>query len=227
VFFISFCNSMMKNYLTEALGTFFLVLVIGLVVASGSEFAPIAIGTALMVMVYAGWHVSGGHYNPAVTLGLSIAGKSPWSQAIPYMISQLIGAFLASGISYRLVGQNLIVSPAITTSSLTAIVAELLFTFALVYVVLNTACTKATEGNSYYGLAIGLTVMAAAFAVWWISWWAFNPAVAAGPQLFDLLMWGTSISSIWVYLIGCFAWWSLAALRYTMINKDKGFKLFD
>lgn len=209
----------MKNYLTEALGTFFLVLVIGLTVATGSEFAPIAIGSALMIMVYAGGHVSGGHYNPAVTLGLTMAGKLPSSQTIPYMISQLFGAFIASFVSYMLIGQNLIVTPGAEVGSMTAILAEVIFTFALVYVVLNTACTKATDGNSNYGLAIWFTVMVAAFAVGWISWGAFNPAVAVGPQLFDFVMGGTSISMIWIYLIGCFAGGALAALRYNMINK--------
>lgn len=209
----------MKNYLTEALWTFFLVLVIGLAVASGSEFAPLAIGTILMVMVYAGGHISGGHYNPAVTLGLTLAWKSPIKEAVPYMISQLVGAFIAAAVSYILVGQNLIVAPA--SSSLQAILAEVIFTFALVYVVLNVACTKATEGNSYYGLAIWLTVMTAAYAAGGISWWAFNPAVAAGPQLFDLFMWGMSISTIWIYIIACFWGWALAALRYNMINSKK------
>jgi aquaporin Z len=209
----------MKNYLTESLGTFFLVLVIGLAVSSGSEFAPIAIGTILMVMVYAWGHISGGHYNPAVTLWLTIAWKSPVKEAIPYMISQLIGAFVAAAVSYILVGQNLIVAPA--SSSIQAILAEVIFTFALVYVVLNVACTKATEGNSYYGLAIWFTVMASAYAAWGISGWAFNPAVAAGPQLFDLIMGGTSLSNIWIYLIACFGGWTLAALRYNMINDKK------
>ncbi len=209
----------MKNYLTEALWTFFLVLVIGLTVASGSEFAPLAIWSVLMVMVYAGGHISGWHYNPAVTLGLTIAGKSPVKEAVPYMVSQLIGAFVAAIVSYILVGQNLIVAPA--SSSLQAILAEVIFTFALVYVVLNTAATKATEGNSNYGLAIWFTVMVGAYAAGGISGWAFNPAVAVGPQLFDLVMGGMSISTIWIYLIACFGGWALAALRYNMINSKK------
>lgn len=207
----------MKNYLTEALGTFFLVLVIWLVVASGNSLAPLAIGTILMVMVYAGGHISGGHYNPAVTLWLAIAGKSPVTQAIPYVISQVIWAFLASAVSYYLVGQALIVGPA--SSAIHAIIAEFIFTFALVYVVLNVACTKATDGNSNYGLAIWFTVMTGAFAVGDISWWAFNPAVAIGAQLFDLLVGGISIANIWIYLIACFGGWALAAIRYNTINK--------
>lgn len=210
---------MMKNYLTEALGTFFLVLVIWLVVASGTEFAPLAIWSILMIMVYAGGHISWWHYNPAVTLWLTIAGKVKWSEAVPYMVAQFIGAFIAAAVSYVLMRQPLLINPMPDTSMFSAILAELIFTFALVYVVLNTAATKSTEGNSYYWLAIGLTVMVGAFAVWWLSGGAFNPAVAVGPQFFDLIVGGSSLSSVWIYLIGCFGWWVLAALRYLMVNK--------
>ncbi len=209
----------MKNYLTEALGTFFLVLVIWLTVSTGSEFAPLAIGSILMVMVYAGGYISGWHYNPAVTLWATIAGKLPSKEAIPYMISQIIWAFLAAIVNYVLVGEVLIVAPA--SWSLQAIIAELIFTFALVYVVLNTAASEATEGNSNYGLAIWFTVMTAAYAVGGISGWAFNPAVAVGPQLFDLIKWGMSIWTVWIYLVACFWGAILAALRYNFINNNK------
>lgn len=207
----------MKNYLTEALWTFFLVLVIWLTVASGSEFAPLAIWSVLMVMVYAGGYISGGHYNPAVTLWATLAGKLSSKETIPYIISQIIWAFLAAAVSYVLVGQTLVVAPA--SSPIHAIIAELIFTFALVYVVLNTAATEATEWNSNYGLAIWFTVMIGAYAAGGISGWAFNPAVAVGPQLFDLIMGGMSISTVWIYLIACFGGWALAALRYNMIKE--------
>lgn len=207
----------MKNYLTEALWTFFVVLVIWLVVSQASEFAPLAIWSALMVMIYAWGHISWGHYNPAVTVGFALANKMSWNKAIWYIISQLIGAFIAAIVSYLLVGQALIVEP-IAVSRI-AILAELIFTFALVYVVLNTAATKATEGNSFYGLAIGFTVMIWAFAVGGISGWAFNPAVAFGPQLWDVIQGWSSLNSLWIYVIGCFGGGILASLRYTMINK--------
>lgn len=206
----------MKNYFTEALGTFFLVLVIWLVVAQANEFAPLAIWTILMVMVYAGGHISGAHYNPAVTVGLALSDKISWTQAWRYIVAQLIGAFLAAWISFLFVGQTLVVEPA--ASSRIAILAELIFTFALVYVVLNVAATKANDGNSFYGLAIWFTVMAAAFAVGGISGGAFNPAVAFGPQLFDAIQGGSSIGSIWIYIIGCFGGGALAALRYNAVN---------
>lgn len=207
----------MKNYVTEALWTFFLVLVIGLVTVNSPELAPLAIGSILMVMVYAWGHISGAHYNPAITVWFAFANKMSWNKAFGYIISQCIGAFLAAIISYLLVGQALIVEP--TATPRIAIVAEIIFTFALVYVVLNTAATKTTEGNSFYGLAIGFTVMVGAFAVGGISGGAFNPAVAFGPELFDAIQWWSSLSSIWIYIIGCFGGGILAALRYTMINK--------
>ena len=207
----------MKNYLTEALWTFFLVLVIWLVVAQASEFAPLAIWAVLMVMVYAWGHISGAHYNPAITVGFALAEKMSWNKAIWYIVSQLIGAFLAAIVSYVLVGQALVVEP--SSVSRIAILAELIFTFALVYVVLNTAATKATEGNSFYGLAIGFTVMVWVFAVWGISGGALNPAVAFGPQLWDVIQGWSSLSSLWIYVIGCFGGGILASLRYTMINK--------
>ncbi len=206
----------MKNYVTEALWTFFLVLVIWLVVAQASEFAPLAIWAILMVMVYAGGHISGAHYNPAVTVWLALSDKISWNKAGGYILAQLIGAFLASWISYLLVGQSLVIEP--TATSRIAILAEIIFTFALVYVVLNVAATKTTEGNSYYGLAIWFTVMVGAFAVWGISGGAFNPAVAFGPQLFDAIQGGSSIASIWVYIIGCFGGGALASLRYNAVN---------
>ena len=108
-----------------------------------------------------------------------------WNKAIGYIISQLIGAFLAAIVSYLLVGQALVIEPVATPRI--ALLAEIIFTFALVYVVLNTAATKATEGNSFYGLAIGFTVMVGAFAVGGISGGAFNPAVAFGPELWDAM----------------------------------------
>ena len=78
-----------------------------------------------------------------------------------------------------------------------ALLAEFLFTFALVYVVLNVATAKGTEGNSFYGLAIGFTVVAGAYAVGSVSGGAFNPAVAVGGSIMNIFAWG----NIWIYLV--------------------------
>src|SRR5262245_8249069 len=152
----------MKNYLTEAIGTFFLVLVIGLAVLGGSTVAPMAIGSALMVMVYMGGHISGGHYNPAVTLALTMRGKAPASQFLPYVISQLLGATAAAFAVYLILGQTFSVAPGTEVTALEALAVEVLFTFALALVVLNVATHPKVANNSFYGLAIGFTVAAGA-----------------------------------------------------------------
>jgi len=92
----------MKNYLTEMIGTFFLVLTVGLCVVSGTDFAPLAIGSSLMIMVYMGGHISGGHYNPAVSLAVMMRGKLDGKELIPYWVSQLVGAILA-GVAVKLI----------------------------------------------------------------------------------------------------------------------------
>jgi aquaporin Z len=202
----------MGKYLTELIGTFFLVLTIGLSIAADTPVAPLAIGTALMVMVYMGGHISGGHYNPAVTLGVLLRGKIEGGEAIKYMIYQIVGALLAALISYWLVDGTFAPQPA--GGTMQALVAELLFTFALVLVVLNTATADETAGNSYFGLAIGFTVMAGAFAAGDISGAAFNPAVGVGSIVIDSVIGDGSFGDIWIYLLGPFAGGALAAVVF-------------
>ena len=184
----------MNKYLMELVGTFFLVFTIGCtVVGNGAgALAPLAIGSALMVMVFAGGHISGGHYNPAVTLGVWLRGKCETKDVAPYMVSQIIGAVLAA-LAVKYLKTGVAVTP-MSLSTLPALLAEFLFTFALVFVVLNTATAKGTAGNSFYGLAIGFTVMCGDFAVGNISGGAFNPAVAVGISVMRLAEW----PSIWV-----------------------------
>lgn len=206
----------MAKYITELIGTFFLVFTVGCTVIAGGAgvIPPLAIGAALMVMVFAGGHVSGGHYNPAVTLGVWIRGRCPAGDVVPYWISQGIGALLAAAaVSYVKAGasvrpMSLAVGP--------ALLAEFLFTFALVYVVTNVATAKATAGNAFYGLAIGMTVMAGAFAVGNISGGAFNPAVALGITVMGLSAW----ANLWVYLAASFAGAGAAALVFRALNPD-------
>ena len=98
-----------------------------------------------------------------------------------------------------------------------ALLAEFLFTFALVYVVLNTATAEGTSGNSFYGLAIGMTVMTGAFAVGDISGGAFNPAVALGITLLGISTW----NNIWIYLVANLSGGIVAALIFKMINPTR------
>ena len=142
-----------------------------------SALAPLAVGSALMIMVYAGGHISGGHYNPAVTLGVFLRGRATARDLGGYWIAQCIAGALAGGLA-RLY-TTMPPFPA-APDIMSAAVAEFLFTFALVFVVLNVATTRGTEGNSYFGLAIGFTVMVGAVAVGPFSGAVFNPAVAIG-----------------------------------------------
>ncbi|HKP03738.1 MAG TPA: aquaporin [Chthoniobacterales bacterium] len=205
----------MNKYIAEFIGTFFLVLTIGCTVigAGASVIAPLAIGAALMVMVYAGGHISGGHYNPAVTLGVLIRGKVMVADVIPYIIAQVAGAAVAALVVSKCLRAGVAVVP-IAPHVGPALLAEFLFTFALVYVVLNAATAEGTSGNSFYGLAIGLTVMTGAFAVGDISGGAFNPAVAVGISVLGISSW----SNIWIYLVADFGAAIFAAIVFNLIN---------
>ena len=204
----------MKKYVAEFIGTFFLVLTIGLTVigAGATVIAPLAIGAALMVMVYAGGHISGGHYNPAVTLGVLIRGKVKAVDAVPYILAQLAGAAIAT-MAVRVFRAGAEVTP-MTLQVGPALLAEFLFTFALVYVVLNAATAEGTSGNSFYGLAIGMTVMTGAFAVGSISGGAFNPAVALGISMLGLSSW----ANLWIYVLANFGAAIVAAIVFNLIN---------
>ena len=187
----------MKNYIIEFIGTFFLVLAIGL---TGN---PLAIGVMLMVMVYMGGHISGAHYNPAVSIAMIFRGVLSVKEAINYILSQLAGAFLAAIFVQWVGGSVMQIAPSSTASVLQILAVEAIFTFALVLVILNVATNPKTEGNSYYGLAIGFTVMAGAFAGGGISGGAYNPAVGTGPILVDAIMGeGNTLSNLWYYFVG-------------------------
>ena len=207
----------MRKYITEFIGTFFLVLTIGMVVIGGKgDFAPLAIGSILMVMIFAGGHISGGHYNPAVTLAVLLRGKISVADAVAYMVVQILGAGVASYVVMYLLNDKIPDNAAEMVNTTKGLLAEFVGTFALAYVVLNVATAKGTTGNSFYGLAIGFTVLAMALALGGISGGAFNPAVALGISLMKLESW----SSIWVYLVGCFGGASLAALVFKICNPD-------
>ena len=192
----------MKNYVTELIGTFFLVLTIGLTAVRGTEFAPLAIGCTLMVMVYMGGHVSGGHYNPAVTLAVYLRGKLPVGEVAPYMLAQVVGALAAATCVHVVTGSPFAPAPAADASVVAVLLVEVLFTFALALVVLNVATVDAVSGNSYYGLAIGFTVAVGAFAGGPISGGAFNPAVGIGPIAANAVVGAGSLGDLWFYLVG-------------------------
>ncbi|MDR2862555.1 MAG: aquaporin [Puniceicoccales bacterium] len=224
----------MNKYIVELIGTFFLVLTVATtaILAPGDPLAPLAIGSVLMVMIYAGGHISGGHFNPAVTLGVWIRGRCPAKDVGPYIVAQLLGAalaVLAAKTLYPAAAALLAdaVKPAAGAAATAAtcatvlpiILAEFLFTFALVYVVLNVATAKRNAGTGFYGLAIGFTVLTGAVAVGGISGGAFNPAVAFGVALLGkttvLTFW-----SIWQHLTGEILAALVAGFAFRFLNQD-------
>ncbi|MGI9533949.1 MAG: MIP/aquaporin family protein [Thermodesulfobacteriota bacterium] len=206
----------MNKYIVEFIGTFFLVFTIGFVVVEpgAGSFAPLAIGSVLMVMIYAGGHISGAHYNPAVTLAVWLRGRCASSDVPGYMIAQFIAGLVAGMLVLFLKGNPPI--EAGTPVIFHALVVEFLFAFALCYVVLNVATSKNTAGNSYFGLAIGFTVLVGAYAVGSVSGGAFNPAVALGISVMGL----SAFSNIWIFLVANFTGGAVAGVLFTALNPD-------
>lgn len=209
-----------SKYAVELIGTFFLVFTVGAAIRSGNQLAPLAIGVVLMVMIYAGGHLSGGHYNPAVTLAVLVRRRIEFRDAVRYWVAQLVAGLLAALVV------RYVVDPArtATTSTLTltghtlgaAFAVELLFTFALCYVMLNVATSKSHPDNSFYGLAIGFTVVAGAFAVGAISGGAFNPAVTLGAAVMGVFAWPT----LWVYFVAQLLAAAGAGAVFLALNPD-------
>lgn len=205
----------MHKLFVEFIGTFFLVATIGFCVLgdkNAGDMAPLAIGGALMAIVFAGGHVSGAHYNPAVTLAVFLRGKCDLKDVVPYMVTQIVAAATAAAVVVYMKGNPVVT--AMTPDIPKALLAEFLYTFALCYVVLNVATAKGTSGNSFYGLAIGFTVLAGAYSVGGISGGAFNPAVAVGITVMGL----SAVANIWIYLAANFAAAAAAAFVFKTIN---------
>jgi aquaporin Z len=204
-----------RKYAVELIGTFLFVFAIGTAASLSGAFAPLAIGSTLMVMVYAGGHISGGHFNPAVTLGALVRGRIGPRDAAAYWVVQLVGAALAGGLVRWVILPVHDTAKTLSGHAMgAAFVVELLFTFALVYVVLNVATSRDHPNNSFYGLAIGFTVLAGAFAVGSISGGVFNPAVFVGTAITGLFAWST----IWVYLLAQLLAGVLAGLTFRALN---------
>jgi aquaporin Z len=207
-----------RRYATELIGTFALVFTIGCTVLGKQPgvIAPLAIGAVLMVMVFAGGHVSGAHYNPAVTLAAFLRGRLPKTDLLPYWAAQLVGALLAS-VAAHYITDTTGTAPDWTGRQVSvALLAEFLFTFLLAYVVLNVATSKDHPDNSFYGLAIGFTVTAGAFAVGPFSGGAFNPAVAVGAWVMGLTMG----KFLWVFFLANFAGAAAAAFAFKALNPE-------
>jgi aquaporin Z len=206
----------MKKYLVEFIGTFFLVSTVGHTVINGGAgvIPPLAIGSILMVMIFAGGHISGGHYNPAVTLAVWLRGKCATADVPGYVIAQLLAGLAAAYLVIFMKCHPVVTPMEFKEGPCVPLLAEFLGTFALAFTVLNTATAKGTEGNSFYGLAIGFTVVSCAFSLGGYSGGAFNPAVALGITTMGL----NSFANIWIHLVGELAGGAVAAMVFKFVN---------
>ena len=211
----------MGRYATEFAGAFILVLTIGLTVVQQSPVAPVAIGAVLTALVYMGGHISGAHYNPAISIAILCRGEMDRKDLLPYIVIQIAGAVAAALVVRALTGHFLTVAPGSGVPPTVALAAEFLFAFTLSLVILNVATSPHTRGNGYYGVAIGFTVMAGAYAVGGISGGVFNPAVGTGPILVALAG-GGSLGDLWIYWAGPVAGAVLAVPVYHMQHADQG-----
>ena len=202
--------TMRARLLTEFVGTFIFLTTIALSGPTG-PLAPLVIGGALTAMVYMGGHISGAHYNPAVSFGLFLRKVIALQTMLLYWVTQLIAGSLAFVFAF-LIGAHLSgIHPGAGVYWQSALAAEVAFTTGLVLVVLNVAATKETAGNSYYGVAIGFTVAAGAFVVGPVSGAAFNPAVGFSATLAAVLFSHGAWTDLWIYIVGPLAGASIAA----------------
>ena len=214
---------MQHKLTTEFIGTFFLSLTVctAAVYGSAGDYAPFAIASVLMVMIYAGGHISGAHYNPAVTVSVYLRGACDKDDVLPYIASQIVAAVSAALIAMKLLESGIPINPDAPTPEMfelgtEAVVAELLFTFALAYVILNVATTESTSGNGYYGAAIALVVLAGAMTVGSISLGSFNPAVTSA-----LIVSGkVSLADSWMHFAPQFIGAVLATYVYKFTQLD-------
>ncbi len=204
-----------RKYATEFIGAFFLTFAVASAALSGSVFVPLAAGFTLMVMVYAGGHISGGHYNPAVTMAALVRGRIGINDAVPYWIAQAVAGIAAGALARSVINPAAVATLHLSGHSewATAVV-EALFAFALCYVVLNVATSKDQKNNGFFGLAIGFTIAAGAFAVGGVSGGVFNPQVALGGATAGLFGWST----IWVYILVELGAGIVAGLTFRTLN---------
>ncbi len=197
----------MRKYLLEAVGTLMLVLAYGLT----SE--PLALGLVLAALIYGGMNVSGAHFNPAVSFAYFIKRDLSFKLFIGYSISQILGAFAASGILLMLTNTVFFAEPSTASIFSQQISFEIFLSFLLVFSYLNLLSSKSEDRNKLYGLAIGLTLTACVFIGRDVSGSFLNPALSIGSSIVDFLaIRGNSFTHIPLYTVGPIAGASLAAL---------------
>ena len=189
-------HSLQQKLIAEFIGTFFLVLTICTASVHGSaeDYAPFAIAATLMVMIYGVGHISGAHFNPAVTIAIWLRGACEKDDVAPYIAVQIIAGALAALASEVFAKTSVAALEMDTTQALGA---EFLYTFALVFVILNVATSEAAEGNGYYGAAIAFVVLAGALTVGGISGGSFNPAVTGALFVSGVV----DVADLWIHLV--------------------------
>ena len=209
----------MRKYIVEFIGTFFLSLTVCMTsIGASSEVTPIAIGAILLAFTYGGGYISGAHYNPAVTLAVWLKGKIETRDALFYMLAQVLASVAAAlMVKYLFLANIGGWKSVIVSSSVSALAAEIVGTFGLCWVFLNVAVSRSVEGNNYYGLAIGFTLLCLTVSLGGISGGAFNPAIALGMSVAEKFSWG----HWWVYLGGGFIGGALASTLYKYVNPDE------
>ena len=206
----------MKKYIVEFIGTFFLVLIILVVNNNGTPagFAPLAIGIGLMALIFAGRHISGAHYNPAVTMAMLMRKMIGLNDGLAYILAQFIAAVFAAFTAKSLLEGVTAIDKIDVPMAVTS---EFLGTFIMVYVIFNVAVARANNGNSFYGFAIGAVVIGIAYCFGPISGGAFNPAVAIGLSVAGAFDW----VNLWIYLVGSLAGAGVAAILYGFLTSDE------
>ena len=203
----------MKNYLTELFGTFFLVLIIGI---NGN---PLAIGFGLMVLIYLGFHSSGAHYNPIVTLAMLFRKEISLLNSINYIIFQILDAVLAGSAVFFLTSVTMEVQPNLSATVYQILGYEVLFTYLYVYAFLTVTSHPKLKNNTFYGLVLGATIMVGLFSSIQTSGGVFNPATSVGVTLSHLFI-GDGVSKyyLWYYLVGPALGGLIATAHYSLIN---------
>ena len=203
----------MKNYLTELFGTFFLVLIIGI---NGN---PLAIGFGLMVLIYLGFHSSGAHYNPIVTLAMLFRKEISLLDSINYIIFQILGAVLAGSAVFFLTSVTMEVQTNLSATVYQILGYEVLFTYLYVYAFLTVTSHPKLKNNTFYGLVLGATIMVGLFSSIQTSGGVFNPATSVGVTLSHLFI-GDGVSKyyLWYYLVGPALGGLIATAHYSLIN---------
>jgi len=219
-------GKMVKQFVSEFIGTFFLVFTVGLNVLGSSPAPALSIGASLMCMIYALGGVSGAHFNPAVTVALTLAGKSPAGDIPHYMAAQLLGGLAASLAYTGLVGKAVPLQPGAGHSWSDAAFAEILYTFVLCFVVLNVATlsgqhlTNGGKAKQIYGLAIGFCIVVGGYAIGSVSGGSLNPAVSFALDTSHALKGGSWMNCL-MYTVFELAGAGLASLAFMVCQPEE------